>query len=183
MCILRWRSGGIAATTVDIPAEGVLARFVVIGGGVGGVGGVALIAAAARTVFRVAKATSTAMAWRAWRTGTAMAWRAGRTGIMTLVMRWVVMTRTSGCGALGAIASVGLIPLQYYQYNVNDVMGVYLSGTATRSVRRRLHLLIWKAQQPQRPNKNITSARCFAKISSSPESSDSVRSSHVFAFL
>ena len=147
--------------TIDIPAEGALARFAVIGGGVGGV---ALMAAATRTVLHVAKATSTAMAWRvrrtgtamawrAWRTGTVMAWMAGRTatatawrarrtGTVTLVMRRVVTMRTSGCGALGAIASLGLIPLQHYQYKVNDGMGVYLSGTATCSVRRRLHLLI-----------------------------------------
>ena len=120
--------------TIDIPAEGALARFVVIGGGVGGV---ALMAAATRTVLR-----STAMAWRAGRTATATAWRARRTGTVTLVMRWVVTMRTSGCRALGAIASLGLIPLQHYQYKVNDGMGVYLSGTATCSVRRRLHLLI-----------------------------------------
>ena len=146
---------------IDIPAEGALARFVVIGGGMGGV---ALMAVAARTVLHVAKATSTvmawraqrtgtAMAWRAWRTGTVMAWmvgrtgtamvwRAQRTGTVTLVMRWVVTMRTLGCRALGAIASLGLIPLQYYQYKVNDGMGVYLSGTATCSIHRRLHLLI-----------------------------------------
>ena len=147
--------------TIDIPAEGALVRFVVIGGGVGGV---ALMAAAARTSVYVAKATLTAMAWRArrtgtvmawrtgtvmvWRTGTVMAWMAGRTGTgtatawrvrrtgtETLVMRWVITMRTSGCGALGAIASLGLIPPQYYQYKVNDGMGVYLSSTAMCSVR------------------------------------------------
>ena len=200
MCFLRGRSRGITAMTIDIPAEGALARFVVIGGGVGGV---ALMAAAVRTVLHVAKATSTVMAWRAgrtgtvmmwrvWRTGTVMAWMAGRTGTVTVwrvrrtgtvTLRWVIMMRTSGCGALGAIASLGLITLQYYQYKVNDGMGVYLSGTATCRVCRWLHLLIQKAQQPQRSNKNITSVWCFAKILLLPESSDSVRSSHVFTFL
>ena len=77
MCFLRGRSGQITAIRIDIPVEGALARFIVIGGGVGGV---ALMAAAARTVLYVAKATSTAMAWRVRRTGTVMAWRAWGTG-------------------------------------------------------------------------------------------------------
>jgi hypothetical protein len=85
--------------TADIPADEALARFVVIGGGVGGD---ALIAMATRSL-RVAEATSTVMAGRVERAGTT-----------TLVTRWVVTTRMLGCGAWGAIVSLGLILLQYY---------------------------------------------------------------------
>jgi hypothetical protein len=123
--------------------------------------------------LRVAEATSTAMAGRVERAGTT-----------TLVTRWVVTTRMSGCGAWGAIVSLGLIPSAILLNKVNNVVGYYLGSMAMCSVSRRLHLLKWKAsQQPERQHTNVTSARCFARISSSPESSDSVRSSHVFAFL
>jgi len=64
--------------TADIPADAALARFVVIGGGMGGV---ALIAAATRSLH-VAEATLTAMVWRV-----------ERAGIMTLVTKWVITMR------------------------------------------------------------------------------------------
>ena len=140
--------------TADIPADAALARFVVIGGGMGGV---ALIAAAMRSLH-VAEVTSTVMVWRV-----------ERAGIMTLVTKWVITMR--------------MILLQYYRNKVNNFMGHYLSGTAMCSIHCQLHLLSWKAQQLKRQNKSVTSARHFTRISSSPESSDSIRSLHVFPFL
>lgn len=92
MYFLRRQSRGIATMMAGIPAEWVLARFIIISGGMGGV---ALMAPATRSLH-VAEATSTTMTWRL-----------ERAGAMILVTM-----RMSGPWALGARCVMVVVPVR-----------------------------------------------------------------------